>query len=93
MVRKSKYVKEKTRRKDLERENKELRNAVRHPNSLKDVGFSEKESIVKEEQAIKKADKKYGKAETDRKLGFLEAVTKRYPKIHEKLKELIRWNR
>ena len=70
-----------------------LKNAVKHPGSLKDVGFSEKESLNKEEKAIKKADKKYGKAETERKLDFLAAVTKRYPKIHEKLKELIRWNR
>lgn len=60
---------------------------------LTDVGFTEKESIEKEEKAIRKADRKYGKAETDRKLRFIEGMTKRYPKIPDRLKELIRWNK
>ena len=87
------------RRKDKRRTGKKehkrnsLRNAVKHPGSLKKEGFNETESLRKEEQAIKKADKKYGKAETDRKLGFLEGMTHRYPKIHKKIKSLIRWNR
>ena len=70
-----------------------LKNAVKHPGSLKKEGFNENESLKKEEQAIKKADKRYGKGETDRKLGLLETFTKRYPKIHKKIKEVIRWNR
>jgi len=92
MVKRSRYVKEKTRRKDLERENRRLRNAVKHPGSLKDLGFSEDEPEGKEKKAIQRADKKYGKAETDRKLGFLETVTKSYPGIHEKIKSLLKWN-
>ena len=72
---------------------KSLRNAVKHPGSLKKEGFNENESLKKEEQAIKKADKRYGRKETDRKLGFLEGMTKRYPEIHKKIKSLIRWNR
>jgi len=92
MVRKSKYVKERTKRKDLERENRELRNAVKHPGSLKDLGFTEQESTEKEKKAIRRADKKYGKAETDRKLGFLETVTKHYPGIHEKIRSILKWN-
>ena len=86
------------RRKDKRRGKKEhkrnsLDNAVKHPGSLKREGFNEKESLKMEEQAIRKADKRYGKAETDRKLGFLEGMTHRYPKIHKKIKSLIRWNR
>jgi len=92
MVRKSKYVKERMKRKDLERENRELRNAVKHPGSLRGLGFSEKEPLKKQKNAIRKADKKYGKAETDRKLGFLEAVTHRYPKINERIKSILKWN-
>jgi hypothetical protein len=92
MVKKSKYVREKTKRKMLEKENRNLKNAVRHPGSLRDLGFSEMESEDTEERAIRKADKKYGKAETDRKLGFLEAVTHRYPKINEKIKSILKWN-
>lgn len=87
------------RRKDKRRTGKKdhkrnsLNNAVKHPGSLKREGFNEKESLKKEEQAIRKADKRYGKAETDRKLGLLETFTKHYPKIHKKIKSLIRWNR
>jgi Holliday junction resolvasome RuvABC DNA-binding subunit len=92
MVKKSKYVKERTKRKDLERENRELRNAVKHPGSLKNLGFTEQESTEKEKKAIRRADKKYGKAETDRKLGFLETVTKHYPGIHEKIRSILKWN-
>ena len=87
------------RRKDKRRTGKKdhkrnsLTNAVKHPGSLKREGFNEKESLKKEEQAIKKADKRYGRKETDRKLGFLEGMTKRYPEILKKIKSLIRWNR
>jgi len=92
MVKRSKYVKEKTRRKLVEKENRELKNAVRHPGSLRDLGFSEKEPLKKQKNAIMKADRKYGKKETDRKLGFLEAVTHRYPKINERIKSILKWN-
>jgi len=92
MVKKSKYVREKTKRKMLEKENRNLKNAVRHPGSLKNLGFTEQESTEKEKKAIRRADKKYGKGETDRKLGFLEAVTHRYPKINEKIKSILKWN-
>ncbi len=68
------------------------KNAVKHPGSLLDVGFNEHESEKKQKQAIKRADKKYGRKETDLKLGFLKAVTKRYPKIHEKIKSVLKWN-
>ena len=87
------------RRKDKRRtgkkdhKSKSLKNAVQHPGSLKKEGFNENESLKKEEQAIKKADKRYGRKETDRKLGLLETFTKHYPKIHKKIKSLIRWNR
>jgi len=92
MVKRSKYVREKTKRKMLEKENRNLKNAVRHPGSLRDLGFSEMEPEDTEKRAIRRADKKYGKAETDRKLGFLETVTKHYPGIHEKIRSILKWN-
>ena len=68
-----------------------IKYAIHHAGSLKRFGFNEKEPLDQDESAIKRADKKYGKSETDRKLGFLEAVT--HGKTQDKIRALINWNK
>lgn len=55
-------------------------------------GFSEQESEAREKQAIKKADRAYGRSETDLKLAALEAFAKHKDKIREKIHTLLKWN-
>ncbi|MEM0202113.1 MAG: hypothetical protein QXR73_02960 [Candidatus Micrarchaeaceae archaeon] len=66
---------------------------IRHPGSLKTVGFSESESIAAQRRAIRRADRRYGRGETNRKLAALEAFNKRRPKTHKRIKRLIAGNR
>ena len=60
----------------LKEQNRQLRRQIRisHPGSLKDLGFNLHESISREKAAIERADEKYGRPETDRKLAALEVL-------------------
>jgi len=68
-----------------------IKNTNHHAGSLKRFGFNEKESVDREKNAVRRADKKYGKSETDRKLALLEAVT--HGKVQDKIRGLINWNK
>ena len=78
----------------LKQENKDLKKQIRikHPGSLSKFGFNEHESEQKEKQAIRKADREYGKQETDLKLAALEAFNTHKDKIREKIRSLLKWN-
>ena len=78
----------------LKEQNKNLKHQIKieHKGSLKKLGFNEKESEQKEKQAIRKADREYGKQETDLKLAALETFNKHKDKIFKKMKSLIKWN-
>ncbi len=84
----------KTKIAKLKQENKDLKKQIKikHPGSLKKLGFTEKESEAKEKQAIAKADREYGRSETDLKLAALEAFNKRREKIREKIHSILKWN-
>ena len=78
----------------LKEQNRQLRSQVKisHPGSLKDLGFNLHESIGSEQKAIKRADRKYGRAETDRKLGALEVLDKHRKTIQDKIRKVLKWN-
>ena len=78
----------------LKEQNRQLKRQIRisHPGSLKDLGFNLHESIAREKQAILKADERYGRAETDRKLSALEVLDKHRRTIQDKLKKILKWN-
>ena len=78
----------------LKEQNRQLRRQIRisHPGSLKDLGFNLHESIGREKAAIERADEKYGRPETDRKLAALEVLDKHRRTIQEKLKKVLKWN-
>lgn len=78
----------------LKEQNRQLKRQIRisHPGSLKDLGFNLHESVQKEKEAIARADRAYGKAETDRKLAALEVLDKHRRTIQEKLKKVLKWN-
>lgn len=84
----------KTKIAKLKEQNKNLKKQIRIKNkgSLKKLGFNESESEQKEKQAIRKADREYGKQETDLKLAALETFNKHKDKIFKKMKSLIKWN-
>ena len=78
----------------LKEQNRQLRSQVKisHPGSLKDLGFNLHESIGSEQKATKRADRKYGRAETDRKLGALEVLDKHRKTIQDKIRKVLKWN-
>ena len=80
--------------KKLKRENRNLKHQIKikHPGSLSRFGFNERESEQKEKQAIAKADREYGRSETDLKLAALEAFAKHKDKIREKIHSILKWN-
>ncbi len=65
---------------------------IRHPGSLERYGFSLSESEKEQMRAIRKADRKYGKGETNRKLAALESFNRHKPQKRKRLKSLIRKN-
>ena len=78
----------------LKEQNRQLKRQIRikHPGSLSKFGFNLHESVRREKEAISRADEKYGKAETDRKLAALEVLDKHRRTIQEKLKKVLKWN-
>jgi hypothetical protein len=78
----------------MKREKRNLKHQIKidHKGSLKKFGFSEQESEAKEKQAIRKANKEYGRQETDLKLAALEAFNKHKEKIREKIHSILKWN-
>ena len=85
----------KTKIAKLKEQNRNLRNQIKIQNkgSLKKYGFNEKEPEAKQKQAIRKADKEYGIPETDRKLAALEVFNKHKKIIHEKIHDVLKWNK
>ncbi|MBX8642755.1 MAG: hypothetical protein KIY10_09290 [Thermoplasmata archaeon] len=66
--------------------------AIRHPGSLSKYGFDLSEPEKEQMTAIRKADRKYGKGETNRKLAALEAFNKHRPQKRKRIRSLIRKN-
>ena len=74
--------------------NKRIRKKVKisHPGSLKKYGFKLNGSKQSQEKSIRKADRSYGKGETDRKLAALETFNRNNPVKRKRLQSLIRRN-
>ena len=74
--------------------NKRIKRKVKisHPGSLKKFGFKLNGSKKTQMKAIRKADRTYGKGETDRKLAALETFNKSNPAKRKRLQNLIRRN-
>ena len=74
--------------------NKRIRKKVKisHPGSLKKYGFKLNESEQSQEKSIRKADRTYGKGETDRKLAALETFNRNNPAKRKRLQKLIKNN-
>lgn len=79
------------RRRKKTRRSKSGWNPVRHPGSLKAVGYDPDYSDIARHRALSKAVKRYGYAETVRKIGFLAGAA-RIP-THDKraAKEDLNW--
>lgn len=65
---------------------------IKHPGSLTKFGFHLHESIKKQKEALKKADREDGKGEVDRKLGALEVLDKHRKNIEGRIKKILKWN-
>ena len=65
---------------------------IRHPGSLKRYGFTLGGSEKVQMRAIRKADRAYGKGETNRKLAALETFNKHDPQKRKRINELIKKN-
>ncbi|MBX8640809.1 MAG: hypothetical protein KIS29_10780 [Thermoplasmata archaeon] len=66
--------------------------AIRHPGSLSKYGFDLSEPEKEQMTAIRKADRKYGKGETNRKLAALETFNRHHPAKRKRLQKLIKNN-
>ena len=74
--------------------NKRIKKKVKisHPGSLKKYGFKLVGSDQSQQKAIRKADRRYGKGETNRKLAALETFNKNNPAKRKRLQNLIKNN-
>ena len=60
---------------------------------MKRYGFKLSGPKKTQMEAIRRADRHYGKGEVDRKLAALEAFNKHHPEKRKKIKSLIKANR
>ena len=66
---------------------------IRHKGSLSKFGFHLNSPEKEQVEALKKADRAYGKGEVDRKLAALEAFSKHRPRERKRIRSLIERNR